>query len=77
MEVQRTWSHLESIFTESEDIRRQLPEDCERFDRINVDFKVIFFQYQLCVLLFWHWLRMVHILIRFELKKNHFSFIAN
>ncbi|XP_052825334.1 dynein beta chain, ciliary isoform X1 [Octopus bimaculoides] len=39
MEVQRTWSHLESIFTESEDIRRQLPEDCERFDRINVDFK--------------------------------------
>ncbi|GAB1597647.1 dynein beta chain, ciliary isoform X1, partial [Argonauta hians] len=39
MEVQRTWSHLESIFIESEDIRRQLPKDCERFDKIDFDFK--------------------------------------
>jgi len=40
-EVQRTWSHLESIFIDSEDIRAQLPEDAERFDNIDSDFKVI------------------------------------
>lgn len=39
-EVQRTWSHLESIFIGSEDIRNQLPEDSKRFDGIDVDFKV-------------------------------------
>ena len=40
MEVQRTWSHLESIFIGSEDIRSQLPEDSKRFDSIDVKFKV-------------------------------------
>ncbi|XP_067673689.1 dynein beta chain, ciliary-like [Haliotis asinina] len=39
MEVQRTWSHLESIFIGSEDIRNQLPEDSKRFDNIDSDFK--------------------------------------
>lgn len=39
-EVQRTWSHLESIFIGSEDIRAQLPEDSRRFDDIDVEFKV-------------------------------------
>ena len=39
-EVQRTWSHLESIFIGSEDIRNQLPEDSKRFDSIDHDFKV-------------------------------------
>ncbi|XP_078394996.1 dynein axonemal heavy chain 11-like [Cetorhinus maximus] len=39
MEVQRTWSHLESIFIGSEDIRSQLPEDAKRFDEIDSDFK--------------------------------------
>ena len=39
LEVQRTWSHLESIFIGSEDIRAQLPEDSKRFDGIDVDFK--------------------------------------
>lgn len=39
MEVQRTWSHLESIFIGSEDIRNQLPEDSKRFDNIDTDFK--------------------------------------
>ncbi|CAG2194980.1 unnamed protein product [Mytilus edulis] len=39
MEVQRTWSHLESIFIGSEDIRNQLPEDSKRFDGIDSDFK--------------------------------------
>jgi len=38
-EVQRTWMHLESIFMSSEDIRRQLPMDAERFDRIDKEFK--------------------------------------
>ncbi len=42
LEVQRTWSHLESIFIGSEDIRNQLPEDSARFDGIDKDFKVIF-----------------------------------
>ena len=40
LEVQRTWSHLESIFIGSEDIRNQLPEDSKRFDGIDKDFKV-------------------------------------
>ncbi|XP_030057583.1 dynein axonemal heavy chain 11 [Microcaecilia unicolor] len=44
MEVQRTWSHLESIFIGSEDIRKQLPEDAKRFDGINVDFKELMFE---------------------------------
>ncbi|XP_066487525.1 dynein axonemal heavy chain 11 [Tiliqua scincoides] len=39
MEVQRTWSHLESIFIGSDDIRHQLPEDAKRFDGIDADFK--------------------------------------
>jgi dynein heavy chain len=41
IEVQRTWSHLESIFIGSEDIRNQLPEDSKRFDEIDKDFKQI------------------------------------
>ncbi|XP_037074053.1 dynein beta chain, ciliary-like [Pollicipes pollicipes] len=40
-EVQRTWSHLESIFIGSEDIRQQLPEDSKRFDEIDAKFKVL------------------------------------
>ena len=39
-EVQRTWSHLESIFIGSEDIRAQLPEHSKQFDTIDTDFKV-------------------------------------
>ncbi|XP_078408210.1 dynein axonemal heavy chain 11 [Cetorhinus maximus] len=39
MEVQRTWAHLQSIFTGSEDIRNQLSEDAERFDEIDLNFK--------------------------------------
>lgn len=39
-EVQRTWSHLESIFVGSEDIRAQLPEDSRNFDDIDTEFKV-------------------------------------
>ena len=40
-EVQRTWSHLESIFIGSEDIRTQLPQHSKEFDSIDADFKVI------------------------------------
>ncbi|XP_074007007.1 dynein axonemal heavy chain 11-like [Numenius arquata] len=40
MEVQHTWSHLESIFTDSEDSSSQSPEDANRFDEINRRFKV-------------------------------------
>ncbi|OAF71285.1 Axonemal beta dynein heavy chain 17 [Intoshia linei] len=39
LEVQRTWSHLESIFIGSDDIRHQLPEDSERFFEIDRQFK--------------------------------------
>lgn len=38
-DVQRTWSHLESIFIGSEDIRKQLPVDSRRFDNIDSQFK--------------------------------------
>ncbi|XP_068082615.1 dynein beta chain, ciliary-like [Anabrus simplex] len=40
-DVQRTWIHLESIFMSSEDIRRQLPQDSERFDHIDAEFRVM------------------------------------
>ncbi|XP_015211854.2 dynein axonemal heavy chain 17 [Lepisosteus oculatus] len=40
-QVQRTWTHLESIFIGSEDIRSQLPEDSKRFDEIDTLFKEI------------------------------------
>ena len=41
LEVQRTWSYLESIFIGSEDIRKQLPDDSARFDGIDSDFKAV------------------------------------
>lgn len=40
-EVQRKWCYLESIFIGSEDIRKQLPDDSRRFDKIDRDFKTI------------------------------------
>ena len=39
LEVQRVWSHLQSIFLGSEDIRIQLPDDTKRFDDIDKEFK--------------------------------------
>uniref|UniRef100_G3NCH8 Dynein, axonemal, heavy chain 9 n=1 Tax=Gasterosteus aculeatus aculeatus TaxID=481459 RepID=G3NCH8_GASAC len=38
-EVQRAWTHLESIFIGSDDIRSQLPEDSRRFEGIDAAFK--------------------------------------
>ena len=37
--MQRTWAYLESIFMGSEDIRIQLPEDVQRFDNVDKEFK--------------------------------------
>uniref|UniRef100_A0A8B9MIW9 Dynein axonemal heavy chain 17 n=1 Tax=Accipiter nisus TaxID=211598 RepID=A0A8B9MIW9_9AVES len=45
-EVQHTWSHLESIFIGSEDIRAQLPKDSKRFEGIDVDFKELAYEAQ-------------------------------
>nr|XP_015214353.1 PREDICTED: dynein beta chain, ciliary-like [Lepisosteus oculatus] len=39
MAVQRTWAHLQSIFTNSEDIRNQLAHDAKRFEGIDLDFQ--------------------------------------
>ncbi|MED6240199.1 hypothetical protein ATANTOWER_017419, partial [Ataeniobius toweri] len=39
MSVQRTWAHLNSIFTNSDDIRCQLANDAERFQGIHTDFQ--------------------------------------
>ncbi|KAL4716976.1 hypothetical protein ACJJTC_012787 [Scirpophaga incertulas] len=40
-EVQRTWSNLESIFMNSDDIRKQLPDDSARFEGIDSTFKIL------------------------------------
>lgn len=40
MGLQRTWAHLQSIFTNSEDIRNQLAQDAQRFEGIHLDFQV-------------------------------------
>ncbi|KAM7067437.1 dynein axonemal heavy chain 9 [Molossus nigricans] len=45
-DVQQTWSHLESIFIGSEDIRAQLPQDSERFEGIDNDFKELAYDAQ-------------------------------
>ncbi|KAM6948829.1 LOW QUALITY PROTEIN: dynein axonemal heavy chain 11-like [Aplochiton taeniatus] len=39
MSVQRTWAHLNSIFTNSHDIRSQLAQDAQRFQGIHADFQ--------------------------------------
>uniref|UniRef100_A0A8C5KUF0 Dynein axonemal heavy chain 11 n=1 Tax=Jaculus jaculus TaxID=51337 RepID=A0A8C5KUF0_JACJA len=44
LEVQRTWSHLESIFICSEDIRIQLVTDARRFDGVDAEFKELMFK---------------------------------
>uniref|UniRef100_A0A8C9AK17 Dynein axonemal heavy chain 11 n=1 Tax=Prolemur simus TaxID=1328070 RepID=A0A8C9AK17_PROSS len=44
LEVQRTWSHLESIFVCSEDIRIQLVKDARRFDGVDAEFKELMFK---------------------------------
>jgi len=41
LEVQSKWSSLEAIFMGSKDIRVQLPEDSERFDEIDRDWRAL------------------------------------
>lgn len=50
-DVQRKWMYQESIFIGSEDIRKQLPEDSARFDKIHAEFKVwvCFYYYHILV----------------------------
>jgi dynein heavy chain len=38
-EIQRTWSYLEPLFVGSEEVKKELPEDAERFKGIDVDVK--------------------------------------
>lgn len=40
IDVQRTWANLEAIFIGTDDIRIQLPQETEAFDRIDQEFKV-------------------------------------
>ena len=38
-EIQRTWAYLETLFIGSEEVKKELPEDTERFAGIDVDVK--------------------------------------
>eukprot|EP00698_Gefionella_okellyi_P011837 TRINITY_DN3147_c0_g1_i1.p1 TRINITY_DN3147_c0_g1~~TRINITY_DN3147_c0_g1_i1.p1 ORF type:complete len:4003 (-),score=857.71 TRINITY_DN3147_c0_g1_i1:159-12167(-) len=40
-EIQRTWAYLEVLFIGSEEVQRELPEDCERFRGIDVVVKQV------------------------------------
>lgn len=40
-EIQRSWSHLESLFIHSEEVKRELPETAERFAGIDKNVKEI------------------------------------
>jgi len=40
-EVQRTWSYLEPLFIGSDEVRKELPEDAERFETIDVRVKKV------------------------------------
>lgn len=41
IEVQTNWGGLETIFIGSEDIRRQLPQDAARFEKIDGEFRAL------------------------------------
>ena len=43
-EVQHTWLHLKSIFSENEDIKEQFPKHAILFDAIDASFKVMTFK---------------------------------
>eukprot|EP01032_Pedospumella_encystans_P015170 gene15170-17374_t len=40
-EIQRTWSYLEPLFIGSEEVRKELPEDANRFQQIDTQVKSI------------------------------------
>jgi dynein heavy chain len=40
-EIQRTWSYLEPLFVGSEEVRKELPEDANRFQDVDIQVKSI------------------------------------
>jgi dynein heavy chain len=40
-EIQRTWAYLETLFIGSEEVKKELPVDAERFVGIDVDVKQV------------------------------------
>ena len=40
-DVQRTWSYLEPLFIGSDEVRKELPEDAARFEKIDVRVKAV------------------------------------
>jgi len=40
-DVQRSWTFLENLFIHSEEVKKELPKDSERFIEIDKDVKVI------------------------------------
>ena len=41
LDVQRKWAYLETLFIGSEEVKKELPADAERFAGIDVDFKAL------------------------------------
>jgi dynein heavy chain len=41
LEIQRTWSYLEPLFVQSEEVKLELPEDTMRFAAIDLDFRSV------------------------------------
>lgn len=48
MEVQRTWLYLQAIFIGSRDIYKQFPEDSNRFEDIDHEFRVRKLYFEKC-----------------------------
>ena len=40
-ETQRKWAYLETLFIGSDEVKKELPEDAERFAKVDVKFKAI------------------------------------
>jgi dynein heavy chain len=40
-EIQRTWAYLETLFIGSEEVKKELPVDAERFVGIDIDVKQV------------------------------------
>ena len=40
-EIQRTWSYLEPLFVGSDEVKKELPEDAERFATIDTQVRDI------------------------------------
>ena len=40
-EVQRSWTFLENLFIHSEEVKKELPKDSERFVEVDKEVKII------------------------------------